>query len=67
MMLQKISFYSVDGIQTKLNLDKQNISVVPNISTLISDSQILEINFWIINKMGPGDNFIFSSIFDSCQ
>lgn len=67
MMLQKISFYSVDGIQTKWNLDKQNISVVSNISTLISDSQILQINFWILNKMGPGDNFVFSSVFDPCQ
>lgn len=33
----------------------------------ISYSQILEINFWIVGKMRPGDNLIFSSTFGPCH
>lgn len=33
----------------------------------VSYSQILEINFWIVGKMRPGDNLIFSSTFGPCH
>lgn len=67
IMLPKIWFCAVVRIQKKWSSDKQNFSVVPNVSTLISHCQIPTIYFWVINKMWPGDNFIFLSIFGPCH